>query len=505
MKTEEKIEKLYEFRSKIERLVHCIQIISYDKETACPEMGMDEDSLDTIMLENQIFAIEKSDEYISLIKDLYQNDLENLNEYNQKLVKELYKDYKRTEHLDEKTNEEINTLFSNAYVTWIKAKNQKDYSLFADTLEKIYEAQKKLLLLRDNCDKGNLYNTLFQDYEEGFTTDDLDSFFDELEQGIVPLLNKVRNASYTPRHDFLTRRVPLSKQEEFTKVLLNFNGFDFKRGSVSTTEHPFTSQLAQNDVRVTTKYFENNFISNMYSIIHEGGHAIFGQNIPNETFTYHLGEGSLSMGKHESVSRFYENVIGRNRDYIQAIYPQFSTLFKEELGDISIDDFYEGVNYSDLTNKIRTEADELTYSLHILIRYRLERKIMKGEANFKTLNLEWNKMYKDILGVDVLNDQEGILQDVHWSSGFGYFPTYAIGNALNCIYVKKLDKDLDLSKTLKEGKMDLILNWMKENVFKKAPLLDTKTWIEEITGEKFSAKPYIDYLTEKYTKIYHLK
>ena len=504
MTTNEKLEKLYSLLTKMERLVHCIHIIEYDKETACPEMGMDEDSLDTIMLENQLFSIEKSNEYINLIKDLYEYDLDKLDVWNKRLLKNLYKSYKINEHVDEKTNEEVNTLFAEAYSTWFNAKNKKDYSLFAPTLEKIYETQKKLLLLRDDCDKDNLYNTLFSDYEEGFTSDDLDSFFDELEKGIVPLLNKVRNATYIPRHDFLTRSIPLGKQAEFTNILLKFNGFDFKKGSVSTTEHPFTSQLGQNDVRVTTKYFENNFISNMYSIIHEGGHAIFGQNIPDTTFKTHLGEGSLSMAKHESVSRFYENVIGRSKEYIEAIYPKFIELFKNELGDVTINDFYEGVNYSDLSNKIRTEADELTYTLHILIRYRLERKIMKGEVDFKTLNLEWNKLYKEILGVEVLNDQEGILQDVHWSSGFGYFPTYALGNALNCIYVKKLDKDINLSKTLKEGRMDIILDWMKNNVFNKAPIMNTKDWIEDITGEKFSAKPYVEYLTKKYTDIYHL-
>ena len=210
------------------------------------------------------------------------------------------------------------------------------------------------------------------------------------------------------------------------------------------------------------------------------------------------------MGKHESVSRFYENVIGRSKEYIQAIYPYFASEFSEEMHDVSASDLYEGVNYVDFNNKLRTEADELSYSLHILIRYRLERKIMRGEADFENLNQEWNRLYKEILGVDILNDQEGILQDVHWSSGFGYFPTYAIGNALNCIYVKRLDKELGLAKTLSEGRMDLILGWMKKNVFEKAPLLDTKDWIYEITGEKFSAKPYIEYLTKKYTDLYHL-
>lgn len=504
MDTKEKLDRLYQILSRMERLSHCLHVINYDMETAAPKGGMEDDGKDSVLLQGQLFTLQKSDEFISLVKDLHENDLDRLSAYDRKLVHELYKDYKRNEHVDEKTNEEANTLFSNAYQIWYEAKEKKDYSLFAPTLERIYEMQKRLLLLRDDCDRENLYDTLFSDYEEGFTTKDLDEFFSELEKEIVPLYKRVRESSYVPRHDFLSRRVPIAKQEEFTKYLLKYNGFDFNRGSISTTEHPFTDQLGQNDVRVTTKYIENAFISNMYSIIHEGGHAIFGQNIPDEVFSSHLGEGSLSMGKHESVSRFYENIIGRSREYLSGIYPEFHRLFEEELGDVTLDDLYEGVNYLDFDNKLRTEADELSYSLHILIRYKLERKIMNGEADFKTLNLEWNRLYKEILNVDILNDQEGILQDVHWTSGFGYFPTYSLGNALNCIYVKKIDSELDLGKTLSEGRMDKILAWMKENVFKKAPLLNTKDWIRDITEEEFSAKAYTDYLKKKYEALYHL-
>lgn len=504
MSVNDKIEKLYSYLQKKERLHHAISILNYDLETAAPEGGMEDDSKSIVELQDQIFALNKSEDYIALVKDIHDHDYESLGEYDKKLIRDLYKNIRIEESIDEKTNREANELFTQGYIAWLKAKKDDDYQEFAPVLKQIYEMQKKLLLLRYDCDKEDLYNTLFSDYEEGFTANDLDTFFDDLEKGIVPLLNKIRKASYSPRHDFLDRFVAIPKQEEFTRFLLSHNGFDFKRGSVSTTEHPFTEQFGQNDVRVTTKYIETNFISNMYSIIHEGGHALFGQNVPDALFTHHLGEGCLTMAKHESVSRFYENIIGRSQAYIDSIYPSFIKLFEKELGDVTSHDFYEGVNYVDLNNPLRTEADELTYSLHIIIRYRLERMIMKGEADFATLDKEWNRLYKELLGIDVKDSKTGILQDVHWSSGFGYFPTYSLGNALNAIYVKALDKDLGLEKTVREGRMDLILDWMKKHVFEKAPILNTKEWIKEITGEEFSAKPYIDYLTEKYTKLYHL-
>jgi carboxypeptidase Taq len=504
MTTAEKMTKLNGYLGKMENLEHTIKILNYDMETACPEKGMEDDSDGIVALQGQIFEISKSQEYTSLVKDLYEHDFAKLDVWGQRLVKDLYKSVRHEEAIDPETNRQANELFTKAYITWLKAKKDSSYPEFAPVLQQIYEMEVKLLKLRYDCDTKELYNSLFDDYEEGFTVKDLDVFFADLEKGIVPLLAKVRKASYSPRHDFLTRKVPLAKQEAFTTYLLRHNGFDFTRGSVSTTEHPFTEQFGLNDVRVTTKYMENNFISNMYSIIHEGGHALFGQNIPEEVYTRHLGEGSLSMGKHESVSRFYENRIGRSQAYIDSIYPDFTKLFHDELGDVSATDFYEGVNYVDLANPLRTEADELTYSLHIIIRYRLERKIMAGQADFATLDKEWNKLYQELLGITVHNDREGILQDVHWASGFGYFPTYAIGNALNAMYLKKLDSEIGFEKTVRAGKMDTILAWMKENVFKTAPLLDTKDWIKAITGKEFSAKDYVDYLTKKYTEVYHL-
>lgn len=503
MSQQEKVEELNGILSEIEQKSHTAKILNYDMETACPEGGRQDDGTDITKLQGEIFALEKSEAYSRLVKELYE-EKDSLSLYEKRLVTLLHRKQESEECLDSKTEQERDQLFNDAYGIWLKAKKDNSYQEFAPTLEKIARMQKHLLEIRKDYDKEHPYTTLFSDYEYGFTEEDLDKFFEELQEGIVPLLNKVRKASYIPRHDFLNRKVPICRQSKFTTYLLEHNGFDFERGSVSTTEHPFTEQFGENDVRITTKYLENAFISNMFTVIHEGGHALFGQNLTKETFTYHLGDSSLTMAKHESVSRCYENVIGKSLPYISSIYPKFHALFQEQMGDVSEEDFYEGANYIDLENPLRTEADELTYSLHILIRYRMEKEMLSGKADFQNLDKEWNRLYKEILGIDVKDSRTGILQDVHWASGFGYFPTYALGNALNCIYVKKLAKDLPLEKTLKEGNMTAILDWMKKNVFAPAPLMDTKEWIKSITGEEFSAKPYIDYLTKKYTALYRL-
>lgn len=497
------LEQIFLMLSEREQKEHMCKILNYDMETSAPKGGMEADARDLSALQSEIFKLKKDPDYIYAVHKLYTTDLENLDDWSKRLVILLHRELEQQKGISAKLDHDANELFANAYITWLKAKQDNSYEEFSSTLANIAEMEKRLVEARFQT-RDHAYDVLLSDYEYGFTTKDLDAFFKELEDGIVPLYKAIRKASYTPRHDFLNRKVPIGKQQEFSDFLLQFNGFDFNRGSLSTTEHPFTEQFGKDDVRVTTKYSETNFISNMYSIIHEGGHALFGLNVPDEVFDYHLGEGCLTMAKHESVSRFYENVIGRSKEYIHAIYPRFQELFKEEMSDVSEDDFYEGVNYIDFDNSLRTEADELTYTLHIIIRYRLEKEIMGGDIDFSSLKERWNQMYKDYLGIDVKDDSSGILQDVHWTSGFGYFPTYAMGNAMNVMYLKKLDSEIGFARTVKAGKMDKILTWMKENVFATAPLMDTKEWIKKITGEEFSAKAYVEYLTKKFMKIYHL-
>lgn len=498
------LDTLLDILKSIEHLEHTIHVLNFDMETICPKEGMDDMVRDITIYQGKIFEAMKSEEYLSAVKALYP-ERESLTPYQSRLITLLFRDIQKNENITPEFNNEIQVLFNSAYAEWIEAKEKGDYALFKDKLEQIQITEKKIVALRDDK-KQTAYDSLLDDYEPGITTADLDPFFDEIEKGIVPLIKAIRSSSYQPRHDFLTRKVPLAKQEAFSRFLLEFNGFDFKRGCLTTTEHPFTDQFSYHDVRVTTHYYEDNFVSNMYSVIHEGGHALFGQNVPEEVFTSHLGESCLSMAKHESVSRFYETVIGRSRAYIHAIYPTFHKIFEEELGDISEEELYEGVNYIDLNNTIRTEADELTYPLHIIIRYRLEKMMMNGTVDFTTLNKTWDSLYEEMLGVKGKNDSQGILQDVHWTSGFGYFPTYTLGSALNCIYKEVVDHALgSLDQAVSEGRMHLVLESLRRDVFAKAPLLDTKEWIKEISGKELSSKNYIEYLQKKFKEIYHLK
>ena len=253
---------------------------------------------------------------------------------------------------------------------------------------------------------------------------------------------------------------------------------------------------------MTTHYYPNAFASSMYSIIHEGGHALFGQLQPAEHHDHHI-DNRMTMGQHESVSRFYENRIGRSRAFISLIYPKMKEIFPGLLDGVSEEEVYEALNIVE-PSLIRTESDEFTYTFHIIIRYEIEKAFMSGEAKTEDLPRLWNEKYEKYLGVRPAGDADGVLQDVHWSFGFGYFPTYALGNMYNAMYFNRMKSELDVDHLIRSGDFGAVNGWMKENVFSKANVLAPKEWIKDITGREFTPKDFLDYLEEKYGELYCL-
>lgn len=485
---------LYSSLREIRLILHANRIISFDLSTICPPKARENQGETSNYLSSLAFKLIKDPKFFQSSEYCY-NHLNELKPMEQELIKSIHRDYLRTKNITPEFQDEINRVQSEAYIHWLEAKAKSDFSLFAPYLAKIIELEKKKISLLDNKD-AIPYNNLIDLYERGMSERDYDSFFTSMKNYLTSKLPMVTKKSQKVRIDFLSREVPIHLQEEFSHFLLETIGFDFERGAISTTEHPFTESMAVDDNRITTHYFLNNCISNMFSVIHEGGHAIFGQCQPHESYEYYI-ENSMSMGMHESVSRFFENVIGRSRDFIHYIYPHFQKIFQGIFTDVSEEELYEAINYVSPT-LIRTEADEFTYTLHIVIRYELEKKIIDDEVNVNDLPKMWNDLYEKYLGVRPSNDTEGILQDVHWTSGFGYFPCYALGNAFNAMYFEKMKKEINVGELVRIGNFKPIVEWMTNNVFKKANYLDSKTWIEDITGEKFSAEPFINYLDKKY-------
>ena len=490
-KTLEKVELYYRLMGKV----------SFDMQCIAPKKGLQRASDDINRISSIPFKLMHSKKFMSTVDELYLNH-EGLNEYEVKLISNLHESKEKSKNITPKMQEEYQKATSDSYLKWLECKEKGDYEGFKPYLGKVIELTKQRVLLRDKQEK-TIYDTILNDFEKGNSIEVLDSYFSKLKEGIVPLVRKILNSKKVIRDDFLSRKVEIYKQERFSKWLLEHEGLDMDALVLMTTEHPFTTGFGLGDTRVTTHYYEDMFISNLYSIMHEGGHALFDQNEPEIFHKYHI-EGHMSMAMHECASRFFENMVGRSKAFIDLIYPKFLELFNEEFKDVTKQELYEGVNIA-TPSLIRTEADELTYSLHILIRYELEKGFINGEFGVEDLDKRWNEKYKEYLGVDVPNNKEGILQDVHWTDTYGYFPSYSLGSAYAAQIYKTMEKDLNIEECIRNDEIYKIRDWLKEHAWSIASITDPNDWILKVTGEKFNPDYYINYLKEKFTEIYDLE
>ena len=391
-------------------------------------------------------------------------------------------------------------LMNDAQAVWHKAKNDDDFASFAPYLEKIVNFNKKFAGYYDASKAP--YDALLNEYEEGIDMVTLDAFFAQLRSVIVPLIGKVQQAQ--PIEDgFLFKHYPVEIQRVFSDYLMEVMGMDRSHCGIAETEHPYTTGFNNKDIRITTHYHEDNLVSSMFSVIHEGGHALYELGA-DDCYNYSALSGGVSMGIHESQSRFYENIIGRSEAFVHAIFPKVKELFPQQLEGVDETMFYRAINKAE-PSLIRTEADELTYALHVMVRYEIEKQLIGGTLEVKDVPAEWKRLYKEYLGVDVPNDREGCLQDSHWSGGsIGYFPSYALGSAYGVQMLHKMQEDLgDIYADVAKGDLSKVTAWLKDKIHRHASFKKPTALFEEVCG-KFDAKFYTDYLTEKYTKLYNL-
>ncbi len=494
------LKTVYDSLDLADKYYHAAGVVDFDLETICPEAAMERQGETAAFLMTEGFKIIKKDEFNEAAERLYENRSE-LEPLDSALAEGLHRDFAKIKNITPEQSHEFSLIRNKAYIDWLKAKEKSDFSLFAPSLEKIKEIELKKVSLREGA-LPDAYDEMISDFERGMTSHDIDEAFGLCKEKILPMLDRIKKSKKKIRCDFLSRPVTDEAQRKMARYLLETIGYDFRRGAFTTTEHPFTSDVARDDIRVTTHYYPDAFASSMYSIIHEGGHALFGQNQPAEHHDHHIAN-RMTMGMHESVSRFYENVIGRSRTFVDFIYPETKKIFPEVFSDVTADEFYEALNIV-TPSLIRTEADEFTYTLHIIIRYEMEKMIVRGDVDIASLPEVWNKKYEEYLGVSPSCDREGVLQDVHWSGGFGYFPTYALGNMYNAMYYNRMKRELDVDSLVARGDFATVNSWMTKNVFAKANLLPAKEWIKDITGRDFTPLDFITYLEEKYGEIYCL-
>lgn len=501
---QETVSAFRDYVKKIKYYEEAIGLLYWDLRTGAPKKSVAGRSEVVGMLSGEMFRMSVSEQMGSFLDELAApGNYEQLDEINQKIVKECRKEYERSKKIPPDEYEAYVVLTSQAESVWEEAREADDYAMFQPYLERIVQTNLRFIDLWGY--EGAKYNTLLDMYEPGMTVPKLDQLFGSLRDQLVPLVAAVRQSSRQPDDAIIRNRsFPIEKQKAFNRLILQEMGYDFDAGRLDETVHPFATGLNLGDVRITTRYLENDITSALFGTIHECGHALYEQNIASELAGTPLCTGT-SMGIHESQSRFWENMIGRSRPFWQRYYGDLQRIFPDPLSALGGEDFYRAINRAQ-PSLIRVEADELTYNLHIMIRYEIEKGLFDGSVQVADLPEVWREKYREYLGVVPPNDKMGVLQDVHWSGGaFGYFPSYALGNMIAAQIWHTLRQEMpDWESLIGSGQLHPFKSWLAERIYRYGKQLEPAEVILHVTGEELNAQYLVDYLYKKYSDIYAL-
>ena len=492
--------QLMELQSKLSAYYHAVGSIHYDGVTGAPRGTAKNRAHSMTILTGELYKLNTSPETRAMLEYLDEHKAE-LSQAEQRMVHLLLKGLRKTEKIPMDFFMEHRRMIIEASDAWRRAKETSDFAIFKPYLQRVFDDCVKLAEI---CEPGmDPFDYWLNDSEEGLNSAKCDAFFAAVKEKVVPL---ARDISEKPQVDdsIINGYFPEYKQRQVSSVIMDMMGIDKDRCGIATTEHPFTTSLgSQNDVRITTHYYENTFSPAMYSVMHEGGHGLYFM-YPAEEYAYTVLDGGCSMSLHESQSRFYENYVGRSRGFIKNVFPKLAEIFPENFEGKTPEDLYRAVNKVE-PGLIRIRADEVTYTLHILVRYEIERRMLAGEVKIGEVPELWNAMYKDYLGVTVPNDTMGCLQDSHWGSGqVGYFPTYSLGTAYGAQFLKKMKETLDVDRLLDEGDLAPISAWNREHIWQYGRLYEPEELLEKVFEGPFDPTCFTDYLEKKYKDIYGL-
>lgn len=473
-----------------------IGLMAWDMRTKAPRKGVEGRSEVLGVLSQKVHEIQTSYEmrhYIDELKGGVEDPII------KRALEEAEETYEKTAKIPTEEYRAYVTLQSQAESVWAAAKDNNDFESFRPYLEKLVDYNRKFADYWGY--EGHRYDALLNNYEPGVTVKVLDEVFPKVRKALADLLKQTQDAPSQPDPSVLQGHFPKDKQAQFSEAILERMGYDFEAGRLDETVHPFAIGLNTNDVRVTTKYDERDFRTAIFGTIHEGGHALYEQNIdPNLAFTP-LSDGT-SMGIHESQSLFWENFISRSEGFWRNHYELFKSYAPAHFQDLPLDQFYPAVNEVK-PSLIRIEADELTYCLHIMVRYELEKALIAGEMEVKDLPERWNQKMEDYLGVRPKQDSEGVLQDIHWSGGdFGYFPSYALGYMYAAQLNAKMREQIDVDFYIEKGDFSPVKEWLTENVHKYGKMKKPLQILNDVTGEGLNPDFLVEYLSQKYKKIY---
>ncbi|MBO9150719.1 carboxypeptidase M32 [Chitinophaga sp. GCM10012297] len=495
--------ELYEqYKTKMQQIAdvrNAAAVLGWDQETYLPEKGAAFRGQQLTTLSSLAHELFTRDDLGSLLQELQQrNDLTAIQQRNVTLSLE---DYEKNKKYPAPFVADLSNATNTAYHAWIRARKEKNYAVFEPALEKMVALKQQETSILGYT--GHPYDALLNEYEKGADVAMLDAIFRDVRGSLLPLLQKIALQDL-PERKFLSRHYPKDQQWEFGLGLLKDMGYDFQAGRQDVSEHPFTTSFNPQDVRVTTRIDEQDLGNMTWSCIHEGGHALYEQGLPIEEYGLPCGEAA-SLGIHESQSRLWENNVGRSLIFWQHHYGKLQAIFRSNLLAVPIQDFYRAINMVQ-PSLIRTEADELTYHFHVMIRYEIEKELIAGNLKTGELRDVWNKYYEDFLQVKVTDDLNGILQDIHWSHGsFGYFPTYSLGSFYAAqLFAAAKTQVPGVENDIASGVYDKLLHWLREKIHRHGRFWTSNELCEKVTGEKLDFRYFLEYATEKFGGIYKL-
>jgi carboxypeptidase Taq len=495
--------ELYQsYKEKMQQIAdvkHSAAVLQWDQETFLPPKGATARGRQLATLSEIAHKLFIDDKLGNLLNDLMSKN--DLNENEKRNVELTVEDYNRNKKYSSEFVRKLTEQVNRTFHSWIEARRKNSFPVFENDLSLLVDLKKQETDILGY--KDHPYNALLDEFEKGCTVEFLDKVFADLLPALKTLFEKIKTK---PQVDdaFLFKNFPKQQQWDWGLWLIKELHFDFDAGRQDMSEHPFTTSFGNTDVRITTRINENDFSSMTWSCIHEVGHALYEQGLPEDQYGLPLGEAA-SLGIHESQSRLWENNIGRSLHFWEYYFPVLQQKFPDQLSNVSVVQFFKAINKTE-PSLIRTEADELTYHFHVIIRYELEKQLIEGSLNTKDIPAFWNERYEKYLSIKPPDDLKGCLQDVHWSHGsFGYFPTYTLGSLFAAQFFATMKSEIaDINNKLKQGQTKEILDWLRKNIHVHGRKYTSNELCHRITGKSLDSRFLVDHLLDKYSLIYNL-
>ncbi len=496
-------EKLKEKVLEIEHISSAIGLLDWDTNVYMPpkSSAFRGQTLATLSaLVHEKFLDKNFEKLLMVLKKDFDDN--KLPEDQRVFVREIYRTFKKEKKLPSEFVKELSQAVSEGHHLWVEARKTNDFNLFAPQLSKIVDLKRQQARYIGYA--ASPYDVLLDDFEPGLTSEQASAIFYELKKFLVPFIQKIVGKNKNFDQSLLSGKFDPTKQKELMHIVAAKLGYDLEAGRIDETAHPFMSGMNPYDTRVTTHYLEDNFYFAFGSTVHEVGHALYEQGLLPEHFGTPLGT-SVSLGIHESQSRLWENLVGKRLAFWKYFFPVVQEYFPEKYNKGNVDDFYQALNQVQ-PSLIRIKSDEVTYNMHIIIRFEIEKELIEGSIDVRDLPIIWNSKHKEYLNIDVPNDAQGVLQDVHWSSGlFGYFPTYTLGNLYSAQFFQQAKKEIvNLDELFEKGQFLPLREWLRKAIHQHGKLYTAAELCQKVTGEALNSKYYTQYLEEKFGQLYKL-